>query len=62
VFAGRLGGVLPPWQVGGLLEDYAHYAHGEAAAIYPTVAEVTGQQPRDVGQFARDYADAFNQG
>lgn len=62
VFAERLGGVLPAWQVGGLLEDYVHYARGEAAAIYPTVAEVTGQQPRDVGQFARDYADAFNQG
>jgi uncharacterized protein YbjT (DUF2867 family) len=61
-FAERLRGVLPPWQVGGLLEDYAHYARGEAAAIYPTVAEVTGQQPRDVGQFARDYADAFSKG
>jgi uncharacterized protein YbjT (DUF2867 family) len=60
VFAERLREVLPPWQVGGLLEDYAHYARGEAAAVYPTVAEVTGQQPRDVGQFARDYAHAFN--
>jgi uncharacterized protein YbjT (DUF2867 family) len=62
VFAERLRGVLPPWQVGGLLEDYAHYSRGEGAAVYPTVAEVTGQQPRDVGQFARDYADAFKAG
>ena len=60
VFAEQLRGVLPPWQVDGLLEDYAHYARGEAAAVHPTVAEVTGQQPRDIGQFARDYADAFN--
>jgi uncharacterized protein YbjT (DUF2867 family) len=62
VFAEQLRGVLPPWQVDGLLEDYAHYARGEAAAVYPTVAEVTGQQPRDIGQFARDYADAFIRG
>jgi hypothetical protein len=59
VLAERLRGVLPPWQVGGLLEDYAHYSRGEAAVVYPTVAEVTGHQPRDIGQFARDYADAF---
>jgi uncharacterized protein YbjT (DUF2867 family) len=62
VFAERLRGVLPPWQVGGLLEDYAHYRRGEAAAVSPTVAEVTGQQPRDIGQFARDYAGAFARG
>jgi uncharacterized protein YbjT (DUF2867 family) len=62
VFAESLRGVLPLWRVGGLLEDYAHYARGEAAAVYPTVAEVTGQQPRDIGQFARDYADAFKRG
>jgi uncharacterized protein YbjT (DUF2867 family) len=62
VFAERLRGVLPSWQVGGLLEDYAHYRRGEAAAVYPTVAEVTGRPPRDIGQFARDYANAFKQG
>jgi uncharacterized protein YbjT (DUF2867 family) len=62
VFAESLRGVLPPWQVDGLLEDYAHYARGEAAAVHPTVVEVTGQQPRDIGQFARDYADAFARG
>jgi uncharacterized protein YbjT (DUF2867 family) len=59
VFAESLREVLPPWQIGGLLEDYAHYARGGAAAVYPTVTEVTGQEPRDIGQFARDYADAF---
>jgi uncharacterized protein YbjT (DUF2867 family) len=58
-FASFLRGVLPDWQVDGLLEDYAHYARGEAATVYPTVAEVTGTGSRDVYMFARDYADAF---
>ena len=43
----------------GLLEDYAHDARGEAETVYSTVAEVTGRQPRDIDQFARDYANAF---
>jgi uncharacterized protein YbjT (DUF2867 family) len=58
-FAQSLQGILPPWQVDGLLEDYAHYRRGEAAAVSPAVAEITGSAPRDVGQFARDYARAF---
>ena len=59
-FAESLHGVLPPWQVEGLLEDYAHYRRGEAAAVSPAVMEVTGRAPRDVAQFARDYAAAFS--
>jgi uncharacterized protein YbjT (DUF2867 family) len=35
VFADNLAGILPPWQVAGLLEDYAHYRRGEAAAVSP---------------------------
>jgi uncharacterized protein YbjT (DUF2867 family) len=58
-FGAALSGVLPPWQVAGLLEDYAHYARGEAAAVYPTVEEVTGVAPRDIATFARDHAAAF---
>jgi uncharacterized protein YbjT (DUF2867 family) len=58
-FADSLRDVLPPWQVDGLVEDYAHYARGEAETIQPAVAEVTGHEPRDIDQFARDYADAF---
>ena len=58
-FASTLQGILPPWQVEGLLEDYAHYRRGEAASVSPAVAEVTGRPPRDVSQFARDYAPAF---
>jgi uncharacterized protein YbjT (DUF2867 family) len=58
-FADSLREILPPWQVQGLLEDYAHYRRGEAASISPAVAEITGRSPRDVQQFARDYAPAF---
>jgi uncharacterized protein YbjT (DUF2867 family) len=58
-FAQSLHGILPPWQIDGLLEDYAHYRRGEAASVSPVVAEVTGKPARDVRQFARDYASAF---
>jgi len=59
-FADSLRGVLPPWQVDGLLEDYEHYRRGEAAAVSSAIAETTGTPPRDVVQFARDYAPAFS--
>jgi uncharacterized protein YbjT (DUF2867 family) len=61
-FAEQLRGVLPPWQVEGLLEDYAHYARGEAAAVLPTVREVTGRDPRTVAEFVRDHEAAFTPG
>ncbi|MHA6622526.1 SDR family oxidoreductase [Pseudonocardia sp. DLS-67] len=59
VFADQLRHVLPAWQVDGLVEDYAHYARGEAAAVHDTVASVTGHAPRTVAEFARDHRDAF---
>lgn len=43
---------MPAWQVDGLLEDYAHYARGEAGTVSPHVREVTGVEPCDVRQFA----------
>ena len=58
-FAGSLQGILPPWQVEGLLEDYAAYRRGEAASVTETVAEITGRPAIDVQRFARDYAPAF---
>ena len=58
-FAGSLQGILPPWQIDGLLEDYAHYRRGEAAAVSPAVAEITGRPATSIGQFATDYAQAF---
>jgi uncharacterized protein YbjT (DUF2867 family) len=59
-FAGALKAAgVPAWQVDGLVEDYAHYARGEAASVSPHVREITGTDPRDVGRFAEDYARAF---
>ncbi|WP_017559563.1 NmrA family NAD(P)-binding protein [Nocardiopsis baichengensis] len=60
-FAAALAGVLPPWQVEGLVEDYAHYARGEAAEVHTAVADLTGRPPRDITDFARDSA-AFGRG
>ena len=55
-FADELRGVLPPWQLDGPLEDYAHYARGEAATVSPAVEQLTGHAPRSVAEFAADHA------
>jgi len=58
-FAASLRGLLPDWQVEGLLEDYAHYRRGEAAAVTTVVSDITARPPMNIGRFARDYAEAF---
>lgn len=58
-FAAALRGGMPDWQLDGLVEDYAHYARGEAAAVHTAVADLTGRPARDLTDFARDYAGAF---
>lgn len=50
---------MPPWQADGLIEDYAHYDRGEAAAVATGVRDATGTEPRAFATFARDYAAAF---
>lgn len=50
---------FPLWQAEGLIEDYAHYSRGEAAAISFSVQNVTGKFPRDFKSFVKDYAQAF---
>lgn len=50
---------MPPWQIEGLIEDYAHYRRGEASEIATGVRDATGLEPRDFDGFARDYASAF---
>jgi hypothetical protein len=50
---------MPPWQVDGLLEDYAMYRRGEAAMVTSVIQDVTGSAPHDIELFARDYASAF---
>lgn len=54
-----LGAGIDPWQAAGLVEDYAHYHRGEAAALAPGVEEATGRLPRSFATFARDFAPAF---
>ncbi|KFU75229.1 Uncharacterized conserved protein YbjT, contains NAD(P)-binding and DUF2867 domains [Amycolatopsis lurida] len=58
-FAAALNGLLPRWQIDGLIEDYAHYARGEAAEVHTAVADLTGKPARDVTDFARDHAADF---
>ena len=41
------------------LEDYVHYARGEAAEVSPAVRDITGREPRDLVEFARDHAQQF---
>jgi len=57
--AALTGAGMPEWQAEGLVEDYAHYDRGEASAVSPDVAQVTGTSPRSVRDFAHDYSDAF---
>ena len=59
-FIAALTGVgMPNWQAEGLAEDYAHYERGEASAVSPDVAQVTGTSARSLRDFAHDYSDAF---
>lgn len=51
---------FPQWQADGLIEDYAHYARGEASEVTTDVEETTGKPPRFFDEFARDYAEAFS--
>ena len=58
-FAEALGWFLPPWGLAGLVEDYAHYARGEAAVVDPAIEQVTGRPAIDITAFTRDHAGAF---
>ncbi len=60
-FAAALGAYLPRWQLDGLIEDYAHYARGEASRATTAVPDLTGRPARDVQDFARDHAGFFSQ-
>ena len=48
-----------PWQADGLIEDYAHYARGEAEAISADLPAVTGRPARNFEAFLDDYRDVF---
>jgi hypothetical protein len=55
-----LGIGFPEWQADGLVEDYAHYRRGEAAAVTSGVQDAIGKAPRSFEEFARDYAAMFS--
>ena len=50
---------FPEWQIGGLIEDYAHYERGEASEIFSSVQDVTGSLPVSFEQFVHDYQKFF---
>lgn len=50
---------FPAWQAEGLVEDYAHYARGEAAGISADIQTVTGHQPRGFTTFLHDFGHLF---
>ncbi len=50
---------MPPWQIEGLVEDYAHYRRGEAAMVSDAVRVLTGTEAHHIRRFADDYAHAF---
>ncbi|UYM05859.1 Rossmann-fold NAD(P)-binding domain-containing protein [Solicola gregarius] len=52
-FAAALHGVLPTWQIEGVLEDYAHYRRGEASEVTQVVQDVTGRAAIPFEQFAK---------
>lgn len=50
---------FPEWQLHGLIEDYAHYSRGEAARVYSTVEDITGQPAISFEQFVNDHQALF---
>ena len=50
---------FPEWQIGGLIEDYAHYARGEASEIFNTVHDITGIPAIGFEQFVQDHLKFF---
>ncbi|MDJ1467048.1 SDR family oxidoreductase [Xanthocytophaga flava] len=51
---------FPEWQADGLIEDYAHYARGEASAISSDIEVITGQSARSFDNFVKEYASLFS--
>ncbi|MDJ1484952.1 SDR family oxidoreductase [Cytophagaceae bacterium YF14B1] len=51
---------FPEWQADGLIEDYAHYARGEASAIFSDIEVITGKSARSFDNFVKEYASLFS--
>jgi len=50
---------FPDWQIGGLIEDYAHYGRGEASEVFETVHEITKEPAIGFEQFVQDHLKFF---
>jgi uncharacterized protein YbjT (DUF2867 family) len=50
---------FPEWQADGLLEDYAHYARGEAQNISTAVKQLAGRPAIHFKDFAQEHAALF---
>jgi uncharacterized protein YbjT (DUF2867 family) len=50
---------FPDWQLGGLIEDYAHYSRGEATGVYDTINTVAAKKAISFEQFVNDYKALF---
>jgi uncharacterized protein YbjT (DUF2867 family) len=48
---------FPEWQAEGLIEDYAHYRRGEAAAISSDSEAITGHPARSLATFLADHKE-----
>lgn len=59
MYKGLVKAGFPLWQADGLMEDYAHYARGEASYVSSAVKDVTGHLPRNFQTFIADYASFF---
>jgi uncharacterized protein YbjT (DUF2867 family) len=52
---------FPLWQADGLIEDYAHYARGEAEGVSLHFNEVTTRPARSFAGFVADYEHLLKQ-
>ena len=50
---------FPDWQIGGLIEDYAHYERREASEVFETVYDITGKPAIGFEQFVHDHLKFF---
>ncbi len=60
--AGMMAMGMPDYLADGWVAIAMMISTGAANMVTPMVLEVTGQEPRNFDQFARDYADAFKGG
>ena len=56
---GLLAAGLPDWLADHVVGAFARFREGAMERVTPTVRELTGREPRSVGEWAREHAAAF---